>query len=372
MEDLMILLKGLKEEVLDEARIEAAVQSRGLSLVSTSETVERLKAGGASDSLLQLILKLAPPPAPTPTPLPTGALSATCSPPECRVRVNGAEYRATENGKLTIGGLSLGTAFVDFQKDGYLSRQESVTITAGNESHVSSVLEPDDATKARFGQALLASLLEALGRESGLASEYDFSASGSASLWDSEGRLSEWDISLKFGPPDLADLEVRAALGDFALLCRGEKCQPKPGKRFGGKRIKGSEAAEIATNLRVFRRYCLPFLLEQIASHDMKPAAVEAKPRGNAEQHLQIASSGEAYELTLDAELLPADVTYTSKTGLGSGLHVAYADYVKVGKLLQPRRTQIRLPGPKQHGISVRLTEITAGANLRERDFPPK
>ena len=365
MEDLVKLLNGVQQDLLDESRLEAAIQNRGLKMDATPENVGRLRSAGASEQLLRLISNLAPPPPPPP---PKGALNVTCFPPECQIRVNGGVYRTTEKGTLRFAGLPIEIVFVDFEKDGYLSRQEKVSIPAERDASLSVTLEPDHATKTKFGEMILASVLTALGAQNTKPGQISVSGSGSASLWDSDGVLTEWDITYKSSEPKAAEIDLRGPPGGFKLSCQAETCEARPAKKLTGAKIKGSEATEISTNLRAFRRYSLAAFLGELTAKGMKPFALQVKPRGSGEQHLQMESGDESYEITLDDELLPVGVTYTSKAGLGSGLHVAYSNYVTVGKMRLPLHIQVGLPDAKQHGISVRLSELTPGANLKDKD----
>jgi hypothetical protein len=89
----------------------------------------------------------------------------------------------------------------------------------------------------------------------------------------------------------------------------------------------------------------------------MQATAKTANIPGSGEQRLRLEGKSEAYNISLDAQLLPTFIIFESKTGLGSGLTLGFADYAVVGASRYPRTTEIKFPDGNQ-GFRVRFGQF--------------
>ena len=165
------LLKLVGDSPIPLRRRKDAIQSRGVDFSVTSELIDKLKAAGATDDVLDLIKGKAKPAAAAavahavPKPPPSGGMAVACDPPECEVSLNGKAIGPTLGGKLEIAKLTPGKWVVDFKKDGYIGHQNTVAIEADHTASISTVLEPNTATQEAFGAALFKKMVEAVGEE---------------------------------------------------------------------------------------------------------------------------------------------------------------------------------------------------------------
>jgi hypothetical protein len=369
LEKLLVLLSD--REAMPEARVLDGIRKRGVDFDLRPENLAALKAKGASDNLIELVKTLAKPAPPPPGPAPQRSrrLDIACAPGDCEVSVDGHAYRPTTRGKLSLPEADVVELTLDFRKPGYQTLQKIVKPGVRNES-VEVTLEPEDDTKLRFGKQLFSAMLTALGSKKGLAEAEDVKGLGAATSWDVHGALSEWTINVRLAPARLAVFDMRQAQSSLAFACRGETCQLKSSALFKGRQIKDGRAPEIATNLRMLHRYNLAAMVNRINSANVVPKAQSAAAPGAGEQHLRLDAPDESFDVVLNAEMLPISVTYHSRTGLGSGLQVVYADYVKLASSRYPRRTQIKLPDAKQHGLLITLESVEPGAGLKDKDLP--
>ncbi len=198
-------------------------------------------------------------------------------------------------------------------------------------------------------------------------------AEGSIRLWDTAGTPSEWDAHLETKPPALAGIKIERSSGAFVLLCRAEKCSPKSGGGklgLGKRQVKGDEGDRLETTLRSFRRFQFANLVGLLRSNERKTFAEVPPDSSEAEKHLIVEFSDSTYKLTMNSRFLLTAVKFESKSGVGSGVEVTYADYVPLEKSQYPKRTTIKLPGGKQNGIEVIFTDINPGSAIKEKDFP--
>jgi len=86
--------------------------------------------------------------------------------------------------------------------------------------------------------------------------------------------------------------------------------------------------------------------------------SLTADSNSKKDQRLRAEAQDSIYEIVIGNDLLPSLVEYESKGGLGSGLKVSYADYIKVNDFRYPKRTTIRLPDVTQQGIEIRLDQV--------------
>jgi hypothetical protein len=365
---LLDLLRRVREDIETEGRILRAIEARGVDFPMTLANAHTIGAAGGSAKLMELLQRKAPQPSPPPPPPaspvqkkeePKGALTVQCEPAECEVAVlGGPPPLRTKNGTAGISGLELGEAFVDFRKPGFIGQQQAVTIKSGPGNSLLVTLEPDNNTQVEFGARLFKAMVEAAGGEASRKELAVFSATGSATVFDTAGAGTEWNLTVTFNAGQ-ATLEARNSAGGLKLECRGETCQAQSGGKLFAKRLSREQAQSLETNLRQFRTYQFAAVLGRIISAGMQAKANTANIPGTGEQRLRLEGKGEAYDISLDTQLLPTFIKFESQTGLGSGLTLGYADYTMLGASRYPRTTEIKLPDGKQ-GPRVRFGQVSS------------
>ena len=363
---LLDLLQRVREDIETEGRIFRAIEARGVDFPMTPANVQIIAAAGGSPKLVELLGRKAPTPAPLPPPPPPpppkqeepkGVLTVKCEPAECEIVVRGGPPPLrTNNGTARISGLKPGEALVEILKPGYLSQQPTVTIKSLADNSLVVSLEPNGSTQEEFGARLFRAMVEVAGGEATHKDLAVFSAAGSATLFDNAGSGTEWNLNVTFRPGQ-SMLEAKNSAGGLKLECRGETCQAQSGGNPFAKRLSREQAQILETNLRQFRTYQFAALLDRIISAGMQATAKTANIPGSGEQRLRLEGKSEAYNISLDAQLLPTFITFESKTGLGSGLTLGFADYATVGASHYPRTTEIKFPDGKQ-GLRVRFGQF--------------
>jgi hypothetical protein len=366
---LLDLLQWVREGIQTEGRILLAIEARGVDFPMTPANAQIIAAAGGSLKLKELLERKAPPPPPPPPPPPvekepTGALTVQCEPAECEITVRGGPPSVgTKNGIARISGLKPGEALVDILKPGYLDQHRAVAIKSGADDSLQVALEPNANTQAEFGARLFKAMVAAAGGEAIQKDLAVFSATGSATVFDTAGSGTEWNLTVSFRPGQ-ATLEAKNSAGELKLECRGETCQAQSGGKLFAKRLSREQAQILETNLRQFRTYQFAAFLNRIISAGMQATAKTANVPGSGEQRLRLEGKSEAYNIALDAQLLPTFITFESKTGLGSGLTLGFADYAMVGASHYSRTTEIKFPDGKQ-GLRVRFGQFGSQAGAK-------
>ena len=82
------------------ARLEAAVEARGVDFFPTEAEEKQLRQAGAPETLIELIEKKGASykPPPPPKPVTAGVLTLTCAPVECNIEINGKPAGFTKAG----------------------------------------------------------------------------------------------------------------------------------------------------------------------------------------------------------------------------------------------------------------------------------
>jgi hypothetical protein len=367
---LLDLLQLVQQDIETEGRIMRAILARGVDFTMTRDNAQRILAAGGSEKLRQLLETKAPPPPPSPaTPRvekkeeAQGGLTVQCEPAECEVAVLGGAPVATRNGAARLSGLKPGELFVDVRRAGYFGQQHAVTIKAGADTSLVVKLDPDSITQVQFGTRLFQAMVEAAGGESVQKDFAALSATGSATLFDSAGTGTEWNLNVTFRPGQ-ATFEARSSAGGLKLECRGETCQPQTGGRLFGKRLSREQAQTLETALRQFRTLHFAVFLDRLVGANAKATAKTANIPGSGEQNLRLEGGSETYNISLDAQLLPTFITVESKTGVGSGLTIGFSDYAAVGASHYPRTTEIKFPDGKQ-GLRVRFSSLNSAPGAK-------
>jgi hypothetical protein len=363
---LLDLLRLIQQDIETEGRIMRAIEARGVDFSMTPDNAQRILAAGGSEKLRQLLEIKAPPPSPAPPATSQaarkeeakGTLTVQCEPAECEVAVLGDSPVATRNGAASLSGLKPGETFVDIRKAGYFGQQHPVTIKAGADTSLIVKLDPDSITQVQFGTRLFQAMVEAAGGESVQKDFAALSATGSATLFDSAGTGTEWNLNATFRPGQVA-FEARSSAGGLKLDCRGETCQAQTGGKLFAKRLSREQAQALETALRQFRTLHFAVFLDRLVGAKAQATAKTGNIPASGEQHLRLEGASETYNISLDAQLLPALIAVESKTGVGAGLTVGFSDFAAVGASHYPRATEIKFPDGKQ-GLRVRFSSFNS------------
>jgi hypothetical protein len=355
----------LQEDAIPPRRRKEAIQSRGVGFAISPETMDKLKAAGATDEILQLIQNKAHPavavsttPAPAPKPQELGGLAVTCDPAECQVSLNGKARGSSQGGVMELAGIAAGRWVVDVSKDGYLSRQNMVTVEADKTARITTVLEPTAATEEALGAALFQKVVEALGGESGLKQLASVQATGSTTI-ARDGNSVRWTLLMR-NRPDRALFQARAGaiLHEVGFV----------GNEFmASKNLKGQDAMELPTDFGFIRDNQLPAFIARLRNPRYKLVAKHTMPVSGEEFHLFAEAGTEKIAIGLDAALRPQRVRITTETGVGSAT-ITYDDYFNDGNAPYPKTMRIK-PDGRTRGIEVRFDTVELNTNLKDGDY---
>lgn len=355
----------LQEDAIPPRRRKEAIQNRGVGFSITPETLDKLKAAGATDEILELIESKARPgavaSAPTPAPKQReelGSLAVTCDPAECEVSLNGKARGSSQGGVMELAGIAAGQWAVDVSKDGYVSRQNMVTIEADKAARITTVLDPTPATEEALGAALFQKVIEALGGEAGLKELASVQATGSTTI-ARDGNSVRWTLVMR-NRPDRALFQARAGaiLHEVGFM----------GNEFvASKNLKGQDAMELPTDFGFIRDNQLPALITRLRNPRYKLVAKHAGPASGEEFHLFAEASTEKIAIGLDSALRPQRVRIATETGVGS-VTITYDDYFNDGNAPYPKTMQIK-PDNRTRGIEVRFDAVELNTNLKDGDY---
>jgi hypothetical protein len=354
--------------VLPPARLPEFLTRRPIGFSPTPQQIQKLKAAGASDDIIKLILSKAPPPAkPKPAkPVTAGVLTLTCAPAECTILIDGKPHGETANGTLQIAGLPPGHVVIDFGHEGYEGQQVGVDLAAGEPAARSVKLLPAPATQERAGRLLFNRMVQKLGGGQSLNIQGQLDLHGNAKLWQANGQMTEWQVTghLKLASA-MAFLQIEGAGLKWWTSLRGSDT-----KSDGSGRLKGGPVAlEMEKMVRQFRDFQLLWLANRIVTGKMTLLS----PNGGDEidGHYEFSARGgaETYKFTILPDGTPQKVTVQSASGLGSGTEVVYADYAPLGPGIYPKTMAIRFGDAPQHGIELRFDSVQAVPKLSDKDF---
>jgi hypothetical protein len=373
------VVRLLHQSAIPLRRRKEAIQRRGLAFSLSPAGLDKLKAAGASEEMLDVIKSKAKPEtasatpsvAPAPAPLPpsppkrppAGKLAIRCAPAECEVSLNETPRGVTQDGTLEVPEVPIGQWTVDFKKKGYLDRQTTVTVEPDSTVSVSEALVPNRATQEAFGAELFQKVLNAIGSPSEKAVE----ASGSATTWSCEGRSVRWTLWMR-NQPDRALFQImpgakssKDSLREIAFV---------GGQYTNGKKLKGQEAVELAADAGLIRDNQLSALITTLGTPDFKILANRVAP-ADGEPFAMVAEGAAAkISITLGDDLLPRQVQIATTTGAGAGT-VSYSDYFKSENISYPKTMQIK-PDGWQHAIEVHFDKVTIKPKLSELDYKPR
>jgi hypothetical protein len=356
------VLKLVGDSPIPARRRKDAIQARGIDFALGSEELDKLKAAGASDDMLEMIkskskVSAAATPHVVPKPAATGGIALNCSPSECDISLDGKSY-GTVGGKLEMT-LTARKWIVDFKKEGYLGHQEPVIIEADKVTSRSVVLEPSRGTLEAYGAALFKKMVQAVGGDDGVQALASVQAVGSTTIWTRDGNSVRWTLLLR-NRPDRALFQAKAGgiLHEVAFI----------GSQYNNsKNLKGADALELPTHFGFIRDAMLAAVITRLQNPEFKITASHASPVEGEEFSLSADNSAEKVAIGFDNQLRPARVRITTATGVGS-VAITYSDYFKGEKAYWPKSVQIK-PDGWQHGIDVRFDTVDLTPRFTENDF---
>ena len=358
------VLKLVGDSPIPMHRRKDAIQARGVDFAGTPDELDKLKAAGATEDMLELIRSKTKQPAvatvhAAPKPSPTGGMSLNCSPNECDVSLNGKSIGATLGGKLEVSKLTPGKWVVDFTKEGYIGHQNTIAVEPDKVATLTTVLEPNRATLEAYGSALFKKMIQAVGGDDGLQALSSVQAVGSTTIWTRDGASVRWTLLLR-NRPDRALFQARAGgiLHEVSFI----------GSQYNNsKNLKGNDALELPTHFGFIRDAMLPAVISRLQNPEFKISASHAMPVDGEEYTLFAENSAEKVSIGLDSQLRPARVKIVTNTGVGSST-ISYSDYYKGEKAYWPKSVQIMAEG-RQHGIDVRFDTVDLSPRFTENDF---
>jgi hypothetical protein len=374
------VVRLLRQSAIPLRRRKEAIQHRGLAFSLSPEGIDKLKAAGASEEMLNVIKSKAktdtasvpsvvPPPAPAPPPppkRPEGKLAVRCAPAECEVSLNDTPRGVTHDGNLEVAELPVGQWTIDFRKKGYLDRQTIVAIEPDRTVSVSEVLAPTRATREAFGAELFQKVVNAIGTPDG-KEPVAVEAYGSTTTWSCEGRSVRWLLWMR-NQPDRGLFQVKSgkdALREVAFV----------GSQYTtSKKLKGQEAVELAADAGLIRDNQLSVLITALITGTrdakFKMLANHSVPVAGEEFTLVAEGTNEKISIALGDDLLPRQVQIVSSTGAGARM-VSYSDYIKSENLSYPKTIQIK-PEGWIHALEVHFDKVTINPKLTESDYKPR
>jgi hypothetical protein len=355
-------------QAISPQRLKEAIVNRGLNFSLTFDNLAKLKAAGVTGEILAAIREhakpelMAPVPVlpPSPPPPKTGGLLITCSPAECEIGVGGEAKGTTQGGMLRISGLSLGSVPVDFKKNGYIGSQSLVTIEADKLSPLNATLEPTQMTKEGFGAQLFKNMVQALGGEAAIRA-VSVQAEGGLTSWAPNGKNTRWTILMR-NRPDRGLLQIKGSGSVFHEVAF-------EGSRFTtSKSLKGDDARELPADFGLVRDHQIARLIARLSTREFK--MVSNNPERIAGQNPILVAEGstETISINLDNDSRPAQVSFSTGTGLGSAI-VTYSDYLKTDEIYYPRSIQIKLVS---HGVDVHFDKLELNPKLKDSDYELK
>jgi hypothetical protein len=361
------LLRLVQQDIETEGRIMRAIEARNVDFPMTPANSLALSAAGASTKLLELLGRKAPPMRTEQAPSPpevsprheektTGAFRLQCEPAECEVAIAGGTF-FTKDGAILIPMLPIGQTVVIFRRQGYLEQKRTIVIAADATESLVVKLEPDRETRMTEGGRVLAAMMNAVGRKNNPASPSDLFATGSVSIFDTVGKVTDWNITMTLEALRSA-ISVKNSGGAMTIECRGDTCAAtQPGGKLFSRRLSRDELQNLETCLRQFQKYQFSSLIETFSSQGTTAFASGASLPPTADASLRLEKDGEAYSVQLNEQLLPTLIAFESKTGVSSGVSIAFADFIALDGSRYPRITEIKFPDGKQ-GLRVHFDQL--------------
>jgi hypothetical protein len=357
---------------IPDKRLTLAISHRGVDFKASPEDLDHLKKAGAGAELLKMISASAPriqaapeppPPVEPPPPPRAGRVIFQCQPAECEVTVNGKSRGQTNKGSLELDDLLAGPAVVDFKKDGYEAHQGTYALREGAGAKHAVILKPTAATQELLGKALVTKMIERLGGQPALDASAVVAAAGNASLWQSGGQRTEWQVTTRLRLPAMALIDINGAGLKWWTSLSGSDS-----KADGTRKMKGEPVAvEMEKLVRMYRDYQPAMVVERIQK--MKLSTPDAVIESSAQWHLQASNNDETLKITLNPDATLTHVVYESASGLGSGLEILYADWGTVDKVYYPKGFTVKFSDQPQHGLELHLQDVKFPPKLIDKEF---
>jgi hypothetical protein len=372
------LLRLIHQSTIPPRRRQDAIQRRGLAFLLSSESVDKLKASGASEELLEVIKSKAsqafascpipasstpaPPSPPPPKRPPEGKLAIRCAPAECEISLNDSPRGSTHDGLLEVAELPVGQWTIAFKKSGYLDRQAVVTVEPDAAASISEVLNPNRATQEAYGAELFQKVVRAIGLSDTTRGQLAVEAVGATTTWTSEGRSIRSILWMR-NQPERALFQIKAGRGLREVAFIG-------GQYTTSKRLKAPEALQLASDAGLIRDNQLSALIARLRSSEFTILANHNTPAAGEEFGLIAEGGAERISIALDGDLLPRQVRMVTATGAGSRI-VSYADYAKFEGISYPKTMQIK-PEGSRNSLDVHFDTVTINSTVNAGDYKLK
>ena len=372
------ILRLIHQSTIPVRRRKDAIQQRGLAFLLSSEGVDKLKAAGTSDELLEAIKSKAiaasaycpvspPPPQAPPTPPlskrpPEGRLAIRCAPGECEISLNNIPRGSTHDGLLEVAELPVGQWTIAFKKSGYLDRQAGVAVEPDGTASISEVLSPNRATQEALGAELFQKVVQAIGLQDAAREQLAVEAAGTTTTWTSEGRSVRLLLWMR-NQPERALFQIKAGRGLREVAFNGTQYTTS-------KRLKAQDALQLATDAGLIRDNQLSALIARLRSSQFKMLADHDTPAPGERLGLIAEGGAEKITLTLGDDLLPYEIQMVTATGAASRI-VSYTDYSKFEGISYPRSMQIKPEGSK-NSLDVHFDNVRINSTVNASDYKLK
>ena len=350
LERTVSALQDVKRGIYTEPALIKQITKDGVAFTSSAENCNRIKEAGGSDSLVEVVRKIAPAPIPEPVVVvkapPTGDLEISCSPVECEAVVDGKPMGATKGGKLELRSRLEGETSVRLAKEGFVPSESRVRIEAGKTASVHAELKPTRATQETWGQRLRNKALDALGGETGVNSMHDIFATGDCVVWGADGKPYSSAIQMLIRAHEKAYFRTQAGKSglyevDYLPTFNSKTNFPE------------QQARALDAGLHLLNDYQVAALMERMKSPPMTLIAESENPANLDAVSFRAEGSTESFTVRLGADGRPKEIL--QETPLGPGVRAEYSDYRLEKNSYVPTRMMIVWPSTPRQGISIHL-----------------
>jgi hypothetical protein len=141
------------------------------------------------------------------------------------------------------------------------------------------------------------------------------------------------------------------------------------GSRFTtSKSLRGDDARELPADFGLVREHQLAGLIARLSTPNFKMVSDNVESIAGQSRVLVAQGSTETISISLDNDFRPAQVKFSTATGLGSAI-VTYSDYVKTEEVYYPHSMQIKLVS---HGVDVHFDKVELNPKLKDSDYELK
>lgn len=348
------------------------VKQCGLAFKPTPENVEQLRAAGATEPLMEAVGDVsgvvttpnAPPPVVEEVKK-EGSLSVTCKPVECTVMIDGKESGTTDQGELKEIKLPEGKYTISAKSPEHIPDTEGQVIEIHDRSSISVIFtfEQDTAALARQGNALLTSMIIALGGENGMRDAAFFKGVGRIEVHDKSGKPTSWDIDALVRFPNDARFNTSRYGKQYQLW------KEESGFMWRQKNLKGQEFHDLEDGLRYGLEAHLAQQVQLFRGPGVRVTADKFTVPPGEDPVFRVTDGSYTYRVTLNTESRPKEIVLESG-GLRTGTKWVYADYEQKGAGFVPLTTAVLLPGSGLKGVEVKYRTVELNpANVKPSDF---